>query len=483
MSLFTFEGQGETAPNVLADRYASSEMRRTFSDDVKIVLERDYWIAMMQEQRELGLDIPQEAIDAYQRVRLDVDKDSIRERELVTRHDVNARLEEFNGLAGYQHAQKGMTSRDLTENVEQLQVRRGLDIVSDRAVATLGGFAALAADHAALVMAGRSHNVAAQAITMGKRFANFGGELLYGYGRLQDLRGRYPLRGVKGPVGTQQDMLDLFEGDAEKVNALEARMAERLGFTDVLGSVGQVYPRSLDFDVVSALKLVTAGPANFAKNIRLMAGNELVTEGFKKGQVGSNAMPHKMNARTSERIGSLYGLLSGSVAVAAQQSGDQWNEGDVSCSAARRAFMPDAFYTADGIFQSTLHVMDSFGAYPEVVRSELDRYLPFLTTTKALMAAVKSGAGREDAHHAIRDHAVDVALEMRNNGTRDNDLLDRLAADARLRVSKDQLDDAIGNPIDLTGTAMSQVADFVAKVEEIKRANPDAAAYQPEKML
>lgn len=483
MGLFTFEGMDGAAPNVLADRYASAEMKQTFSDDVKIVLERDYWIAMMQEQKALGLPIPQAAIDSYTDVRLDIDKDSIREREIVTRHDVNARLEEFNALAGYQHAQKGMTSRDLTENVEQLQIRRGLDIISGGAVATLGGFAALAAEHSTLVMAGRSHNVAAQTTTMGKRFANFGEELLYGYGRLEDLRARYPLRGVKGPVGTQQDMLDLLEGDVAKVDTLEARMAERLGFSEVLGSVGQVYPRSLDFDVVSALKLITSGPANLAKLVRLMAGNELVTEGFKEGQVGSNAMPHKMNARTAERVGSLCNALSGSVMTAAQQSGDQWNEGDVSCSAARRVFVPDAFYAADGVFQSTLHVMKGFGVYPEVIKAEYERYLPFLTTTKALMAAVKSGVGREDAHHIIREHAVDVALEMRERGRRDNDLLDRLAADERLKVSKDQLDDAIGNPIDLTGTAVPQVAAFVAKVEKIKLANPNAAAYKTGQLL
>lgn len=483
MALFTFEGAAQPALNVLADRYVGSDMQANFSDDVRIVLERDFWTAMMEEQAALGVAIPETDIADYHAVRTDINKDSMRERERISRHDVNARLEEFNALAGHQHAQKGMTSRDLTENVEQLQIRRGLDIIADRSVATLGGLATMAAEHSTLVMAGRSHNVAAQTTTLGKRFANVGQELLYGYSRFENLRANYPLRGVKGPVGTQQDMLDLFGGDAAKVDELERRMAARLGFEHVLGSVGQIYPRSLDFDVVSALKLITAAPANFAKNIRLMAGHELVTEGFQPGQVGSNAMPHKMNARTSERIGSLYTTLSGYVMMAAQQSGDQWNEGDVSCSAARRVFVPDAFYAADGMFQSTLHVMKGFGVYPAVVHSELYRYLPFLTTTKALMAAVKAGAGREDAHHAIRDHAVAVALKMREQGTRENDLFDRLAADDRLPLSKAQLEDAIANPIDLTGMAERQVANFVAKVETIVTANPEAAAYQPEPML
>lgn len=483
MAQFDFEGMSDTPVDVLADRYAGSDMRATFSDDVRIILERDYWTAMMQEQQVLGLDIPESAIQAYIAVRENVDKVSIRERELITKHDVNARLEEFNALAGNQHAQKGMTSRDLTENVEQLQIRRGLGIIDSRVVATLGGFARLAAEYSTLAMAGRSHNVAAQAITLGKRFSNFGEELLYAHARFGNLIDSYPLRGVKGPVGTQQDMLDLFDGDADKVDVLERRMAARLGFEHVLNSVGQIYPRSLDFDVVTALKLVCAGPANFAKNVRLMAGYELVTEGFKDGQVGSNAMPHKMNARTSERIGSLYNTLSGYITMAAQQMGDQWNEGDVSCSAARRVFIPDSFYASDGIFQSTLHVMHDFGAYPAIIASELERYLPFLTTTKALMAAVKAGAGREDAHHAIRDHAVAVAVEMRQQGSRENDLFDRLAADERLHVSKDQLEEAIGNPLDLTGMAQRQVATFVTKVEAIVATNPQAAAYKPEQIL
>lgn len=483
VSLFQFEGFDSAAPNVLADRYAGSDMQATFSDDVKIVLERDYWIAVMQEQRGLGMAIPESAIDDYIGVRFDINKDSIREREKITKHDVNARLEEFNALAGHQHAQKGMTSRDLTENVEQLQIRRGLELVSGRALATLGSFATLVAQYGTLVMAGRSHNVAAQSITMGKRFANYGEELLYGYGRLDNLIDSYPLRGMKGPVGTQQDMLDLFEGDEDKVDELEGRLAARLGFKNVMESVGQIYPRSLDFDVMAALKLICAAPSNLALNVRLMAGHELLTEGFKPGQVGSNAMPHKMNARTSERVNSLYRTLSGYVMMAAEQSGGQWSEGDVSDSAARRVFIADAFYATDGIFQATLHIAKDMGVYPAVVQAELDRYMPFLVTTKALMAAVKSGAGREDAHHIIRDHAVSVALEMRETGLKENDLLDRLASDTELHISRDQLDDAIGNPIDLTGTSSRQVASFVRKVEELVSTRASGSLYTPEGLL
>ena len=483
MSDFEYRGEAQPPVNVLASRYASPEMAANFSDEAKVFMERGLWIEIMRQQSALGLDIPERAIEDYEEVQAEINLESIREREKKSRHDVNSRIEEFNDLAGHQFIQWGMTSRDLTENAEQYQILRGLDIINVRVVATLGRFAARAAEYHELPMAGRTHNVAAQTITLGKRFANFGEELLGGYDRLVALRAAYALRGIKGPVGTQQDMLDLFEGDAAKLEELECNIAEALGFQATLDSVGQVYPRSMDFDVVTALKQASAGPANFATTLRLMAGQELATEGFKPGQVGSNAMPHKMNAARSERITSLSVVLSGAVAMASEVSSRQWNEGDVSCSAARRVFIPDAFYASDGLLQTTMEILDNFGAYPEVIGAELQRYLPFLTTTKALMAAVKGGVGREEAHEIIKKHAVSVALAMRETGQAENDLFDRLAGDDRLPITKKDLEDAVGDPIELTGTARSQTSDFVHKVSKILRDNPDAAAYTPATVL
>ncbi|MGC1176578.1 MAG: adenylosuccinate lyase [Candidatus Saccharimonadales bacterium] len=480
-----FEYQGEITPpeNVLASRYASPEMVANFSSEAKVFMERGLWIEIMRQQAELGLNIPEDAIVDYEAVQSDIDMASMREREKTSGHDVNARIEEFNALAGHQKIQFGMTSRDLTENVEQLQIVEGLRIIADRVAATLSRFSMRALEYSELPMSGRSHNVAAQTITLGKRFANFGEELLNGYNRIAALNDNYGLRGIKGPVGTQQDMLDLFEDDAEKVMELERRVADALGFADTLNSVGQVYPRSMDFDVVTALKQATCGPVNFATTLRLMAGHELATEGFKPGQVGSNAMPHKMNAAKSERIASLSAVLAGHVTMASEISSQQWNEGDVSCSAARRVFIPDSFFTTDGIFQTTMTVVDKFGAYPAVIDRELQRYLPFLITTKALMAAVKAGVGRETAHEAIKENAVAVALNMREKGASDNDLLDRLAADSRLPIDKDTLGNAMSKPLELTGLAGPQVAKFVDEVEGIVRHHTDAIDYKPATVL
>ncbi len=257
-----------------------------------------------------------------------------------------------------------MTSRDLTENVEQLQVLSSLKLVRSRVVAAAARLAALAVDYADQPIAGRSHNVAAQVTTLGKRFATCADELLIAHARLDDLVGRYPARGIKGPMGTSQDMLDLLDGDLAKLDELEQRIASGLGFAHVLDSTGQVYPRSLDLDVVTALAQTAAAPSNMATSIRLMAGNELVTEGFKPGQVGSSAMPHKMNTRSCERVNGLAVIIRGYVSMVGV-AGDQWNEGDVSCSVVRRVALPDAFFALDGLFETFLTVLADFGTFPK----------------------------------------------------------------------------------------------------------------------
>lgn len=471
-----------SVPNVLATRYAGADLAGIWSPEHKIVLERQLWIAVLKAQKDLGIDVPDGVVEAYEAVVEKVDLDSIAARERVTRHDVKARIEEFCALAGHEHIHKGMTSRDLTENVEQLQVLQSLGLVRRRVVATLARLARLATEHESLVMAGRSHNVAAQATTLGKRFATIADEMLVALARLDELTARYPLRGIKGPMGTAQDMLDLLDGDAAKLEDLERRVAAHLGFENVLTSVGQVYPRSLDFEVVSALVQIVAGPSNLATTIRLMAGIELVTEGFKEGQVGSSAMPHKMNTRSCERVNGLAVILRGQLSMVGELAGDQWNEGDVSCSVVRRVALPDAFFATDGLFQTFLTVLDEFGAFPAVIQRELDRYLPFLTTTKVLMTAVRNGVGREEAHEAIKEHAVGVALEMRQGLDR-NDLFDRLAQDTRLGLTRDQIAALVADPIEFTGAAVAQTQAVVRKVEAVVATDPAAAAYVPGAIL
>jgi adenylosuccinate lyase len=474
-----------TIPNVLASRYASDEVVAIWSPEAKIVAERRLWLAVLRAQVELGAEIgtvPARAIVDYEKVLDNVDLVSITERERALRHDVKARIEEFNALAGHQHVHKGMTSRDLTENVEQLQVRRSLELVHAHGVAVVARLAERAVQYRDLVMAGRSHNVAAQSTTLGKRFASAAEETLIALTRVRELIGRYPLRGIKGPMGTGQDMLDLFGGDVAKLADLERRVAEFLGFDEVLTSVGQVYPRSLDHDVTSALVQLGAGPSSLAHTIRLMAGHELVTEGFAPGQVGSSAMPHKMNTRSCERVNGLQVVLRGYASMAAELAGAQWNEGDVFCSVVRRVALPDAFFAIDGQIETFLTVLEEFGAYPAVIERELNRYLPFLATTRILIAAVKAGMGREAAHELISEHAVAVALAMRERGA-DPDLLDRLAADPRLPLDRAALDEALADRRVFIGAADTQVGAVAAAADELVSRYPEAAKYSPGAIL
>lgn len=470
-------------PNVLAERYATAPMRAIWSGEGKVRLERELWIAVLKAQRDLGQSIPAGVIEAYERVKDSVDLGSIMRRERITRHDVKARIEEFCDLAGHEHIHKGMTSRDLTENVEQLQAFRGLQVVRTKTIAALVRFAARAKQLRDLPLTARTHNVAAQVTTVGKRLAMFGEELLGGLGQLDSVIASYPARGLKGAVGTRLDQISLFDGDAAKARTLDEKVVAYLGLPASLDAVGQVYPRSLDFRLVSALVDLASGPGDFAKTLRLMAGQELASEGFAKGQVGSSAMPHKMNSRSCERINGLHVVLKGYLAMAAGLAGDQWNEGDVSCSVVRRVMLPDAFLAVDGLLETLVTVLGQMEIFEAVVEQELLRYLPFLLTTTVLMESVKTGAGREGAHEAIKEHAVAVARDLRTGRVPGNDLFQRLARDSRLGLTAKQLESIAVAGRANTGDAPAQVDAFVAKVEALAGKNPDAAAYEPGEIL
>ena len=462
--------------SLLADRYASAQMRDIWSPTAKIVSERQLWVAVMRAQSKLGHTIPDSVIADYEKVINNVDLAAIDTREKKTRHDVKARIEEFNALAGHEAIHAGMTSRDLTENIEAMQVRAGMVLIRDRVVAVLSVLGERATQYIDQPIAGRSHNVPAQVTTLGKRFATCAEELLFAYERLENLIERYPIRGIKGPVGTSQDSVDLLGSSASHAQ-LEQLVASHLGFNRVLDSTGQVYPRSFDFDVVTSLVQIAAAPSSLATSIRLMAGAELVTEGFKEGQVGSSAMPHKMNTRSCERVNGLAVVLRGYSSMIGELSGDQWNEGDVSCSVVRRVALPDAFYAIDGLIETFLTVLGEFGAFPDVIAAELTRYLPFLATTKILMASVKAGVGREEAHEVIKEHAVAAALGIRKG--QPNGMLEAIGTDARIPLSKEDLVALISKPLEFTGDAHAQVERIVARIDAITKARAAAAQYRP----
>ncbi len=469
--------------NVLAERYASEGMKNIWSPEGRIVLERELWIAVMKAQRELGLDIPAEAIESYEKVKENVNIESIDARERISRHDVKARIEEFCELAGFEHIHKGMTSRDLTENVEQLQIFRGLNLLLEKSITALIRISENAEKYSNQIIAARTHNVAAQPTTLGRRLAMFGEELLFGVNQLQSLIDNYPVRGLKGAVGTQVDQLTLFNNDSSKVNKLEEKLIKHLGINKSLHSVGQVYPRSIDFSVVSTLFILGSGLSSFATTLRIMAGNETVSEGFAKGQTGSSAMPHKMNSRSSERINGFQNILAGYVTMTSNISGDQWNEGDVSCSVVRRVALPDSFYAIDGMLETFLTIIEQMEVFEPVIEKENKHYFPFLSSTTFLMEAVKKGIPREQAHEVIKEHAVATVRDMRNGKIIKNDLLERLATDGRLDLSLEELESIMSKADQLIGNAKEQINKFTQQVNIYVQKFPKAKEYRPGTIL
>ena len=451
-------------PNVLADRYATKEMVAIFNPINKIIAERTFWITILKLQKKAGLPITDSDIASYEKVIDKVDLVSIQKREMAVRHDVKGRIEEFNHLAGVEKIHIGMTSRDLTENIELIQIRDGLNLVRKRTLETLFLLEQKISKYEKTYIAGRSHNVPAQVTTLGKRFASCAQELIFSLSSLDELITRLPLRGLKGPTGTGADQISAL-GSAKDLAKLEDQIAENFGFENTLTSVGQIYPRSIDFEVVSKLLQIASAPSSFATTIRLMAGSKLASEGFKAGQVGSSAMPHKMNSRSSERINGMMVLLRGYTTMAADLAGDQWNEGDVSCSVVRRVVIADSFFVIDGLLHTFMTILNEFGIFEDEIDKELKEQLPFLATTQILMACVKAGMGREIAHEVIKKHATTKSADQ---------FFTSLANEKDFPLTLAQLNDLIKNPADFAGDAVSQsneIADQIKKLTkgEIKK--------------
>jgi len=443
-------------PNVLANRYATKEMVAIFDPVNKIIAERKFWITILRLQKASGLSITDSEIASYEKVIEKVDLVSIEKRERANRHDVKARIEEFNSLAGLEKIHIGLTSRDLTENIELIAIKDGLNLVRRRTLETLFLLEKSITKYEKTYIVGRSHNVAAQVTTLGKRFATCAQELLFSLTSLEELIARLPLRGLKGPVGTGQDQIATL-GSIKDLSKLEEKLAKEYGFENTLSSVGQIYPRSIDFEVVSKLLQIASAPSSMATTIRLMSGFGLVSEGFKSGQVGSSAMPHKMNARSSERINGMMVLLRGHATMAADLAGDQWNEGDVSCSVVRRVVIPDSFYTIDGLLHTFMTVLTEFGIYEENINRELAEQLPFLATSQILTELVKKGMGREIAHELIKKHAITTTA---------SNFFTALASERDFPLSIKELNNLIKDPGAFTGSALEQSQEVA---DEIKR--------------
>lgn len=469
--------------NVLSQRYASPEMNKTFSRDHRTITERELWILIMNVERELGVPIPAEVIAQFERALHDFDYPFEKKMEKKLRHDVMAKIRHFIRVAGNppQQIHRPLTSRDLSDEVEQVIFMQASRIVFGKYVSTLRHFIDNSVRYRDLYILAKTHNVPAQVSTLGRRFAMWAEEQLYHLENFEAFVANYPFRGVRGAVGTQFELLSLLH-DKEKVAKLQEIVAGKLGFSRVFIATGQVYPRSLDYALVSQLSLIACACGSFATTMRLMAGHELVNEGFSKDQVGSSAMAFKRNARTCERICSFLKSIMTQVDGLSRISGNQWYEGDVSCSMQRRLCIPDAFYASDGLLETALTVLKEMIAYPEMFQREIDRLLSFMATTEILVKATEAGLGREQAHGIIREYALAEAIHMQETGVSENQLAEKLADDPIFKeagINLECIKAVLSDLPHFAGNALQQIDDVAEQARELIGRHKEDSLYEP----
>lgn len=445
----------------LVDRYASDRMAYLFSDDHKFRTWRRLWLALAEAEQALGIDISDAQLDQLRAHLDDIDYDAAAAYERELRHDVMAHVHALGDVAplarGIVHL--GATSCFVGDNTDLLVLREALDLVLPKLAAVirhLAGFAEHWADQPTL---GFTHFQPAQVTTVGKRACLWIQELLLDLEALEAVRAGLRFRGAKGTTGTQASYLALFDGDADKVEALDARLAEHFGFERRYMVTGQTYPRKVDHQVVMALGSFGATAHKIATDIRLLANLKELEEPFGKKQIGSSAMAYKRNPMRSERICALARHLMSLPANSAHTAAVQWMERTLDDSANRRVTLAEAFLATDGVLETLLSVTGGLVVYPAVIERRLAEELPFMATEEILMAMVQAGGDRQDLHEAIRVHSQAAAAEVKQHG-RSNDLLDRVRADARFAPVHDSLD-AMLDPARFVGRAPALTRQFL----------------------
>jgi len=448
----------------LAARYASKVMQENFSARRRALVWRDLWIALAESERELGLEISEEQLQALQDAREDLDLERVAELERELRHDVMAHVHAFGEKApaaqGILHL--GATSCYVADGADLVLIQEGLRIVRARIVGVARALNDFCREQRDQPILGFTHFQPAQPTTLGKRAALWLQDFLLDLEEVESLLDRLPFRGVKGTTGTQASFLQLFDGDHDKVRQLDRMVTERMGFTRSVAVCGQTYPRKWDGLVLHALAGLAASAAKFAVDIRLLAHRREVEEPFGKKQIGSSAMPYKRNPMRSERIGALARYLLHLAPNGLDTAANQWLERTLDDSANRRLAIPESFLAADAILQLVQDVASGLVVYPRVIGNMLDQEMPFMATETILMAASQAGGDRQELHERIRVHSHAAAARLKTeDGV--NDLLERIAGDPAFAAVKDALPELV-DPSRFVGRAPQQVDDFLAEV-------------------
>ncbi len=445
----------------LIDRYASAEMAEIFAPTRQALLWRDLWIALAEEERALGAEVPEAAIAAMREGRDTVDLDRVAEIERELRHDVMAHVHHFGEVApaARGHIHLGATSCFVTDNAGLIQHREALSLVRDRLRGAIADLAAFAAEHADLPTLGYTHLQPAQPTTVGKRACLWIQDLVHDLEQVERSAAELRFRGARGTTGTEATFLEMFDGDGEKVDELNHRLARRFGFDACYDVVGQTYPRKVDHRTLAALAGLGATAGRFGHDIRILQSFGEIEEPFGSRQIGSSAMPYKRNPMRSERICALARHLCVLEVDASWTASAQWLERTLDDSANRRIAIPEAYLTADAILLLIRNVGSGLVVHPAVIEARLRRSLPFLLTEEILLAGVRAGGDRQDLHERLRTHAL-AARERLDLGAEENDFLVRIAGDAAFGLDEADLE-RLADPAGLVGRAPDQVRRFL----------------------
>ncbi|HOH30383.1 MAG TPA: adenylosuccinate lyase [Candidatus Hydrogenedentes bacterium] len=450
----------------LVERFATAPMKKLWGAQKKFSTWRRCWVALAEAERELGLEITEAQVEALRAHIDDIDFEKAGAYEKETRHDVMAHIHTYGDAAPEARAiiHLGATSCYVGDNTDLILMREGLNLILDKVAAVLSRLCRFALEYKDLAALGFTHYQPAQLVTVGKRACLWAQDLLLDglqmERQLPDLR----CRGVKGATGTQASFMALFNGDEEKVLALDRLVAQKLGFDQAFTITGQTYTRKLDTQVLNALAGIGESAHKFGTDMRLLQNLKEVEEPFESTQVGSSAMPYKRNPMRSERICALSRFLITAPLHGAFTSAVQWFERTLDDSAIRRLSVPEAFLAADAILNLYLNVMEKPRVYPRVIEKRIWSELPFMASENILMACVQRGGDRQTLHETIRRHAQEAGRRVKEEGA-DNDLLERLAADPVIGMTREEMEKIL-DVRRFVGRAPAQVVQFIEEEVE-----------------
>ena len=447
----------------LSERYASKEMQYIFSPDMKFRTWRRLWIALAETEKELGLKITQEQIDELKAHKDDINYDVAKERERQVRHDVMSHVYAYGvqcpKAKGIIHL--GATSCYVGDNTDIIVMAEALKLVQKKLVNVIAELSKFADKYKEQPTLAFTHFQPAQPTTVGKRATLWTQEFLMDLEDLEYVMGTLKLLGSKGTTGTQASFLELFEGDQETIDKIDPMIAEKMGFKNCYPVSGQTYSRKVDTRVLNILAGIAASAHKMSNDIRLLQHLKEVEEPFEKSQIGSSAMAYKRNPMRSERIASLSRYVMVDALNPAITSATQWFERTLDDSANKRLSIPEGFLAIDGILDLCLNVVDGLVVYPKVIEKHMMAELPFMATENIMMDAVKAGGDRQELHERIRELSMEAGRTVKVEG-KDNDLLERIAADPAFNLTIEELRKSM-EPSRYVGRAKEQTVTFIEK--------------------